>query len=115
LIASIILWFFWILWHIPAQITGLWNADLGSFIRALIGSFFARFIFTWLFNKTRGGMLSAILFHVSANVSFEFLPSTYVHMILEAALAIFIIFIARMWQKLPNHSPGMNKTTEETA
>jgi len=115
LIASIILWFFWILWHIPMQVAGLWNAALVDFIRALIGSFFARFIFTWLFNKTRGGMLSAILFHASANASFEFLPSTHVHMILEAALAIFIIFVARMWQKLPADSPGMYKTAQETA
>jgi len=113
--ASIILWFFWILWHIPMQVTGLWNAEPSDFIRALIGTFFARFIFTWLFNKTRGGTLSAILFHASANASFEFLPATHVHMILEAALAVFIIFVTRMWQKLPADSPGMYKAIEGAA
>jgi len=114
LIASIILWFFWILWHIPLQVAGLWNAELVDLVRALIGSFFARFIFTWLFNKTRGGVLSAILFHASANASFEFLPFTHVHMILEAALAISIIVFARMWQKLPADSPGMYRTSQDT-
>ena len=62
LLASMILWFFWILWHIPFQLAGYWNPEMGDFIRSLVGSFFARFIFTWLFNKTRGGILSAILF-----------------------------------------------------
>lgn len=115
LIASIILWFFWILWHLPMQVAGLWNTESADLIRALIGSFFARFMFTWLFNKTRGGILSAILFHASANASFEFLPSTHVHMILEAALAVYIIFAARMWRKLPTDSPGIYKTSQETA
>ena len=49
LISSMILWFFWIGWHMPMQITGYWVADLNSFVRTLIGTFFARFIFTWLF------------------------------------------------------------------
>jgi len=41
-IASIVLWFFWILWHIPLQVSGFWNAELNSFIRAIIGSFFCK-------------------------------------------------------------------------
>lgn len=113
LIASVFLWFFWILWHIPMQLAGFWNPDLVDFIRALIGTFFARFIFTWLFNKTKGGVLSAMLFHASANASFEFLPATYIHMILEAAIAIVIIFAARMWQKLPEDSPGVYRPVGE--
>ena len=114
-IASIVLWFFWILWHMPLQIAGLWNPELDSVIRALIGTFFARFIFTWLYNKTEGSILPAILLHVSANVSFEFLPVTHVHMILEALIAVFIIFKARMWEKLPSESPAIYRINKETA
>jgi membrane protease YdiL (CAAX protease family) len=109
LVASMILWFFWILWHIPFQVAGAWNSELESFIRALIGSFFARFIFTWLYNKTRGGTLSAILLHASANVSFEFLPTTHVGMILEAVLAIVLVVGDRMWQKLPAGSRAVHE------
>ena len=58
-------------------------------------------------NKTRGGALTAILFHSSANASFEFLPSTYVHMIFDALLAISLVIGARMWQKLPLDHPAM--------
>jgi len=114
-IASIVLWFFWILWHIPLQISGLWNPELGFLIRALIGTFFARFIFTWLYNKTEGSILPAILLHVSANVSFEFIPTTHVDMILGALIAVFIIFRARMWEKLPAENPAIYRISEETA
>lgn len=113
--ASILLWFFWILWHIPFQIGGFWNSELKSFISAFIGTFFARFIFTWLFNKTEGGILPAMLLHVSANVSFMVLPNTYVSMIIEAILAIVIIIRSRMWEKLPDDSKAVFRMIKDTA
>jgi membrane protease YdiL (CAAX protease family) len=99
LTASIVLWFFWILWHMPLQIGGLWNPEFDFFIRALVGTFFARFILTWLFNKTKGGIMPAMILHVSANVSFTVLPNTCVAMILEAIIAIVIIVKSRMWER----------------
>ena len=105
--ASIILWFFWILWHIPFQITGVWNAEMTDFIRALVGTFFARFILTWLFIKTRGGILAAMILHVSANVSFMVLPATYLAMFLEAIIAIYLVIKGKMWEKLPSDSPAV--------
>jgi membrane protease YdiL (CAAX protease family) len=113
-IASIVLWFFWILWHIPMQISGFWNPEVDAFIRSLIGTFFARFIFTWLYNKTNGSILPAIILHASANVSFAFLPVTHVHMILEVLITIFIIFSTRMWERLPAKSPAMYRINNET-
>jgi membrane protease YdiL (CAAX protease family) len=113
--SSIILWFFWILWHMPLQIVGFWNPELEFFIRALIGTFFARFILTWLFNKTKGGILPAMILHVSANVSFAVLPNSDVSMVLEAILAIIIIIKSRMWKKLPYDNPAVFRMSEETA
>lgn len=110
LFSSIILWFFWILWHIPLQLSGFWNPEKEFLIRALIGTFFARFILTWLFNKTRGGILPAMILHVTANVCFVVLPNTDITTILEAVLAIAIIVKSRMWEKIDvatysNNSP----------
>lgn len=113
--ASIILWFFWILWHIPLQIGGFWNPELEFFIRALIGTFFARFILTWLFNKSKGGILPAMILHVSANVSFAVLPNSDVAMVLEAILAVVIIIKSRMWEKLPDDSQAVFKMTKKIA
>ncbi len=105
--ATMILWFFWILWHIPFQIGGFWNAESADLIRALIGSFFARFILTWLFIKTKGGILAVMILHVSANVSFAVLPTTYPSMILEAVIAIFLIAKFDMFRKLPENDPAV--------
>jgi membrane protease YdiL (CAAX protease family) len=101
LVASVILWFFWILWHMPLHFAGVWNPDTDSLIRSLIGTFFARFIFTWLYNRSKGGIWTAILFHATANVAFEFLPVTQVQFVLEAVIAIAVVLGDRMWRKLP--------------
>jgi membrane protease YdiL (CAAX protease family) len=104
LVASVILWFFWILWHMPLHFAGVWNPDADGLVRALIGTLFARFIFTWLYNRSEGNIWTAILFHASANVAFEFLPVTRVQFVLEAAIAIAVVVGARMWRKLPADS-----------
>jgi hypothetical protein len=36
-------------------------------------------------------------------------------MILEAILAVFIVFIARMWEKLPDDNPAMYRRTVKNA
>jgi membrane protease YdiL (CAAX protease family) len=109
LVASIILWFFWILWHMPLHVAGVWNPDVDSLIRSLIGTFFARFIFTWLYNRSQGGIWTAMLFHASANEAFEFLPVTQVQFILEAAVALAVVLGDRMWRKLPASSRAVYK------
>ena len=100
-------WFFWILWHMPLHFAGLWNPDTDSLVRALAGTFFARFIFTWLYNRSEGGIWTAILLHASANVAFEFLPVTRVQFVLEAAIAIAVVLGDRMWKKLPADHPAV--------
>ena len=104
LVASVILWFFWILWHMPLHFAGVWNPDTDDLVRALVGTFFARFIFTWLYNRSKGGIWTAILFHATANVAFEFLPVTRVQFVLEAVIAIAVVVGDRMWRKLPADS-----------
>ena len=107
LVASVILWFFWMLWHMPGHFAGLWNPSLDSLVRSVIGAFFARFIFTWLYNRTSGGILTAMLLHTSGNTAFAFIPATNVARILEAMLAIIVIISGRMWQKLPADNPAI--------
>jgi membrane protease YdiL (CAAX protease family) len=108
LVASIFLWFFWIAWHAPAHLAGYWTGTL----QILVSTFFARFIFTWLYNGSRGGVLTAILLHASANVASQFIPVTYGVLIVEAVAAVFGIVSGRMWQKLPqNHSIQRNEHT----
>ena len=74
-LASITIGFFWALWHTP-----LFWAKTGTAISGfpvniqLIGLFFlgviaSSFIYTWLFNNTRGSIFIAIMLHLSMNAS----------------------------------------------
>jgi membrane protease YdiL (CAAX protease family) len=101
LVASVILWFLWILWHMPLHFAGVWNPDADSLVRSLVGTFFARFIFTWLYNRSQGNIWTATLFHASANVASEFLPVTLIQFVSEAVIAIAVVFGDRMWRRLP--------------
>jgi uncharacterized protein len=97
LIATLIVWFFWMVWHVPLHLAGMYNLSP----HVLVGTFFARFIFTWLYIRSSGGLLTAILFHTSANVASQFIPVTNASLVVEGALALAIVIGARMWQKLP--------------
>ncbi|MHC4560733.1 MAG: CPBP family intramembrane glutamic endopeptidase, partial [Planctomycetota bacterium] len=101
LVATIIVWGLWMLWHVPMHFSGYFNLSL----HVLVGSFFGRFLMTWLFIRTKGGILSAMLLHVSVNVTSQFIPITNASLLVGAIIATLLIFAARMWHKLPQASP----------
>ena len=102
LIATLLVWFFWILWHVPLHLAGMY--ELSPLV--LFGTFFARFVFTWLYVRSSGGILTAILFHTSANVASQFIPLTNANLWVEGALALVLVIGARMWRRLPAGSPA---------
>jgi hypothetical protein len=73
----------------------------------LIGSFFGRFLMTWLFIRTKGGILSAMFLHVSVNVTSQFFPLTYASLPVGAIIAFLLILEAKMWRKLPKDNPAV--------
>jgi membrane protease YdiL (CAAX protease family) len=102
LVASVIVWFFWVLWHVPLHLAGLYDLSL----HVVVGTFFGRFVFTWLYNRSLGGLLTAILFHTSFNVASQFIPLTNIQLLIEAVLALALIAGERMWRKLPERGVG---------
>jgi len=96
-VASILLWALWITWHLPFHFSGHWNADTLSFEVALVTTFLARFLFTWLYLRTEGGLWTALLFHTSANVAFGLIPATWAAIGLYGLLALVAVITARMW------------------
>lgn len=100
-------WFFWIFWHVPLDLAGMY--DLSPHV--LVGTFFARFVFTWLYIRSCGGLLTAILFHASANVAGQFIPVTNASLWVEGVLALTVVIGARMWQRLPADSPAARAAT----
>ena len=101
--ASLVLGFFWGLWHLPlffidtsvqAQAAiPIWEFVLQQMLLAIF--------YTWLYNNTRGTLLVAILFHTIGNTSAALLPPYFgteigrcVNFIL---LAITALLVAITW------------------
>jgi membrane protease YdiL (CAAX protease family) len=102
LVSTIIVWGLWMLWHVPMHLAGLFNLSA----HVLIGSFFGRFLLTWLFNRSSGGILTAILLHTSVNVTSQFVPLTNASLLVDAAVAVLIVVSGRMWRRLPEPDDG---------
>lgn len=69
LVSSLILGFFWALWHLPYMLSAgsaLADRPLPLFFLNVIG---ISIVYTWLYNNTRGSTLLAILFHAAGNTT----------------------------------------------
>jgi membrane protease YdiL (CAAX protease family) len=73
-ISSLLLGLVWALWHLPL----FWMSEnfhqqlpLSWFLLQILGS---TFIYTWIFNRTQGSLLIALLFHTSSNAAVGLLP-----------------------------------------
>jgi len=94
--ASLILGFFWGIWHLPmawapSLQAGITHLPLGWFLLDILAM---SFIYTWMFVNTRGSLLLALLLHASNNLGAMFLP------ILPPAApgtGIFFIIMAMKW------------------
>lgn len=71
LTSSIVLGFFWWLWHLPAVfIPGRFMTDdLVVFSALSVAITLTAILFTWIYNNTNGSVLAAILAHASMNWS----------------------------------------------
>jgi uncharacterized protein len=67
--ASLILGLIWAAWHLPLFATGVWTQPVPH-ILAIIA---LAILYTWLFNRTNGSVLLAMLFHGAFNGVAEFL------------------------------------------
>ena len=90
-------------WHVPWYVSG--DFDLSPHV--LLGSFFGRFLLTWLFMHSSGGVLTAVLLHTSVNVTSQFVPLTNASVLVDAAVALLVIIGGKMWQRLPEESPAV--------
>jgi len=107
--ATTLVWLPWAVWHLPLDFTrpGGWSLLAILQLRgpALL---LASILITWLYNRSRGSLLSPVLFHSSMN-SFPFLlPASAALLPLILVSAIVAIIADRMWRRrLPDGSgPG---------
>ena len=98
--SSVILGFFWWLWHLPAVfIPGRFMTDnLVVFLALLVVITLTSILFTWIYNNTNGSVLAALLTHTAMNWSIWItipemkmdLP-TVGSMVFFLAVAVFVV------------------------
>ena len=102
-IASLVLGFFWGLWHLPLFfMQGTTQAEAAIPIWEFILQIMVlSVLFTWLYNNTGGSLLVAILFHTIGNTTAALLPPyftselgrwIYFGFLLIAAVVVILIW-----------------------
>jgi membrane protease YdiL (CAAX protease family) len=111
LVASLILGILWAVWHAPARFGGIEAKSLEDTIVEWVLILFITFIFTWLFNRTKGSILVTALLHPSMNTTGHFFQGTLVVLMLVIAFMIFVLILDRMWRRLPVDNPAVSRAT----
>ncbi len=116
LIANLILWFFWAVWHLPIDL--MEYSREWHFTNRVVLLPFVTILFGWVYNRTRGSILAVALFHASmnaTNVLMEVFPITNAGHALLITLGLFAILYDRMWEKLPADHPATYRATRQAA
>jgi uncharacterized protein len=100
LVASLMVWLPWALWHAPLDFAGYAGSTFHAYLRARVFVLLPlTIIITRVYNRCGKTILSAALFHSAFNVAPDFIPSTNLAVWLIFILALFVIIADRMWQK----------------
>ena len=101
LVASLLIWFPWALWHAPLDFVGYAGSTFGAYLRTRVFILVPLcIIITWAYNRCRRTILSAALFHSAFNVAPDFIPSTEWAVWMISMLALVVIVTDRMWQPI---------------
>jgi len=100
LVASLLIWFPWALWHAPLDFTGYAGPTFAAYLRTRVFILIPlSIIMTWVYNRSGKTILSAALFHSAFNVAPDFIPSTELAVWMICIMALTVIVADRMWQK----------------
>jgi membrane protease YdiL (CAAX protease family) len=97
LLATIILWFFWALWHLPLFFYSYQFSVLPGF---LIGLFAGAIVFTWLYNSTGGSVLLVAIWHGAFNFTTACVAckTGVIAAIVSALVMVWAVFIVKLYK-----------------
>jgi uncharacterized protein len=100
LLSSIVLGIVWGLWHFPLFLNGQYTQDpILVFAKAGACAFLA-ILFTWLYNRSGGSLLLAVVLHTALNNTPRLIPATEAMGIGMFAAVIGAIILDRMWRRI---------------
>jgi membrane protease YdiL (CAAX protease family) len=95
LVAGTMVGFGWGFWHLPVYIP---QFSTTSIWMILYTCFQLGIVFTWIYNRTKGSLLSVIILHAAWNTFTQFIPKTVVFDILVSVFLLFVILWDKMWK-----------------
>jgi membrane protease YdiL (CAAX protease family) len=109
LLSSLTVGLVWGVWHLPLHLRGVYDAGMGAglagFALRIASSCLLAVIFTWLHNRSRGGLLVVILLHTSVNnTSGYWLPTNAGLTAVLLVIAILMVVTDRMYVRHPQAS-----------
>lgn len=100
LVASLLLWFPWALWHAPLDFAGYAGSTFAAYLRTRVFILIPLcIIITWVYNRCGKTILSAALFHSAFNVAPDFIPSTELAVWMISVVALVVIVADKMWKR----------------
>jgi membrane protease YdiL (CAAX protease family) len=110
LVACLILWLLMVIWHIPNDLTQYAHGNYLQ-VRFLLYPFIT-ILFSWVYNRTKGSILAAVIFHASMNSMnplMGILPFTTIGNGLLICFAIYAVIHDKMWLKLSPDHPAVRQ------
>ena len=101
LVASLLVWIPWVLWHAPLDFTGYAGSTFAAYVQTRVFILVPlSIIITWVYNRCGKTILSAALFHSAFNVTPDFISSSELAVWMISVVALVVIVADRMWQKI---------------
>jgi membrane protease YdiL (CAAX protease family) len=105
LIASLLIALAWTVWRLPLQFNGYYASATvdpwGDLLYRAIGYLLVVFLYTGMYNRTKGDLLACLLLHASVTCTSLFLPMTDAAIGILAASSLAVILLEKMYIKLP--------------
>ena len=111
LLASLLVWLPWAFWHAPLDFHRPSRFTVMSYLLIRVVLLIPiTILFTWLYNRSGGNVLTSMIFHTSMNTFPFVLPYYPPAMAMVILIAIAVIFTDRMWRPL-----GVSSASSATA
>ena len=103
LLASLLVWFSWALWHAPLDFHRPFRFTVVDYLLVRVVFLLPiTIILTWLYNRSGGNLLSVTIFHAAMNTFPALLPHFPKALALVIVFAVMVIFSDRMWRLRPD-------------
>src|SRR5207253_2385170 len=100
LMASLLVWFPWMLWHAPLDLSGGAAHTLMGWLQIrVIFLIPMTILFTWIYNHSGGSLLCTGLFHAGMNTFPFVLPWSPPMLALVFVWMIWVVIQDRMWRR----------------